>query len=99
MIAIVQHHVRDFDTWQPVFEDHQPVREKYGCTGHLVYRGLSDPNDVTIIMQYPSRQDIERFMQDPSLREVRDRGGVDSEPRVTILEEVEAADYTRQRAA
>lgn len=99
MIVIVQHRVRDFDAWRPVFEEHQPVREQYGCTGHLLYRGLDDPNELTIIMQYPSRQEAEGFANDPSLREAMERGGVESEPRVTMVQEAEAADYSQRKAA
>jgi quinol monooxygenase YgiN len=99
MIVIVQHHVRDFEAWQPVFEDHRPSREEYGCTGHLVYRGLDDPNDVTVILQFLSRERGEAFVRDPSLKKAMERGGVDSEPRTTMLDEVEAADYTVRRAA
>ena len=53
MIVIVQHHVRDFDAWRPVFEDHRSFREQYGCSGHLLYRSMDDPGDVTIVMAVP----------------------------------------------
>jgi quinol monooxygenase YgiN len=99
MIGIVQHHVRDFETWQPAFEDNRPFREQYGCISHQLYRGLDDPNDVTIVMRYTSRERAEALLRDPRLKEVMDRAGVDSEPRITLLEEIEVAEYAVQRAA
>ena len=99
MIVIVQHHVRDFDAWRPVFEDHRAFREQYGCSGHLLYRSMDDPGDVTIVMQFPSRERAEAFARDPGLKEAMDRGGVDSEPRMSMLHEVGAADYASRRAA
>ena len=38
MILVIQHKVRDFDAWKPVFDEQEPVRQTYGCTGHFVFR-------------------------------------------------------------
>jgi heme-degrading monooxygenase HmoA len=100
MIAIiVQHTVRDFDAWKPFFDEHESVRRQHGCTGHTVYRSLVDANDVTIVSTWPSRQQAEAFAADPSLREAMARGGVVSEPRVTMVEDVESLDYAQTRVA
>jgi hypothetical protein len=40
MILIVEHRVRDFEAWKPLFDEHGAVRRKYGATGHVVYRSL-----------------------------------------------------------
>src|SRR5665648_1158009 len=67
MNLIVQHTVRDYDAWKPVFDEHQSVRAKYGCRGHTIYRDADKPNDVTIVMDYESRERADEFMRDPSL--------------------------------
>ena len=33
MYIIVQHKVRDYDSWKPAFDDHESVRAKYGLQG------------------------------------------------------------------
>jgi len=99
MFLIVQHTVRDYDAWKPFFDEHEPVRAKYGCTGHTIYRDSDKPNDLTILFHYESRERAEEFMKDPSLREAMDKGGVISEPRATWLDETETCTYSARRAA
>jgi len=99
MYVIVQHRVRDFDAWLPVFKEHRAVREQYGCRGHRVFRRLDEPNDVTVILDFPSRERAEAFYQEPSLREAMERGGVVSEPQATFLEEADTWETAQQRAA
>jgi len=99
MILIVQHTVRDYDAWKPVFDEHEGVRVRYGCQGHTIYRDADDPNSLTLLFRYESRERADEFMRDPSLREAMERGGVISEPRVSWVEDAEAASYAARRAA
>jgi len=99
MILIVQHTVRDYDAWKPVFDEHEGVRAKYGCLSHTVYRDADDPNNVTLAFRYESRERASEFLRDPSLREAMERGGVISEPRSTWVEEAETVSYATRRAA
>ena len=93
MDIIVQHKVGDYDTWKRAFDDHAEVRRRHGSSGHRLYRGADDPNDITVIVSFPSREQAEAFAGDPSLREAMEQGGVLSQPTVTWLEQVESADY------
>jgi heme-degrading monooxygenase HmoA len=99
MDIIVQHTVRDYDTWKVVFDEHQAVRTRHGATGHVLYRGADDPNEVTVVNHFPSRPQAEAFASDPSLKDAMERGGVISEPRITWAEEAEARDYRQSKAA
>jgi len=99
MIIMVQHTVRDYDAWKRVFDEHEAVRTKHGATGHQLYRGADDPNAVTIVNHFPSREQAEAFATDPSLREAMERGGVVGEPRITWAEESESVDYRQSKAA
>ena len=93
MVIIVQHKVNDFDTWKTVFEEHGVVRRRHGATGHEIYRATVDPNDITIVNHFPSKEGAEAFAADPSLKEAMERGGVISEPRITWAEETEKMVY------
>ena len=99
MYIIVQHTVRDYDAWKRVFDEHEAVRREHGAAGHQLYRGADDPNEVTIVNQFPSREQAEAFAADPSLKEAMERGGVISEPRITWARETEDVDYRQTRAA
>ncbi|HMK91911.1 MAG TPA: antibiotic biosynthesis monooxygenase [Thermoleophilia bacterium] len=98
MYIIVQHEVRDYGAWKPVFDEHGVVRRQHGATGHTVYRSLDDPNDVTIVTEFPTREQAEAFASDPSLREAMARGGVISEPVITWVEGSETVDYQAKAA-
>ena len=93
MIIIVQHTVRDYDAWKAVFDEHQAVRAGHGATGHELYRGLEDPNEITAVNHFPSKEQAEAFAADPSLKEAMELGGVISEPRITWAEKAESVDY------
>jgi quinol monooxygenase YgiN len=99
MDIIVQHTVRDYDAWKPAFDEHEATRAKYGCTGHTIYRDPDNRNDLTILTSWRSRDDAQRFMEDPSLKAAMEKGGVTSEPRVTLLEEADSRRYAASRAA
>jgi hypothetical protein len=99
VILIVEHKVRDYDSWKQVFDEHETVRRQHGSTGHLLYRGTDDPNLVTLVVQFPSRESVNAFLDDPTLGPAMERGGVESEPRITFAHEAETADYTKARAA
>jgi len=98
MVVIVQHRVSDFDAWKTAFGEHGDVRKRHGATGHEVYRGLDDPNEVTAVIHFPSREAGEAFAADPSLKEAMEQGGVVSEPRITWAEEADSADYAAKAA-
>ena len=99
MLLIVQHKVLDYDAWKSVFDGHEGARASYGGQGHTIYRAADDPNDLTLLLRYESRERAGEFMSDPSLREAMEKGGVISEPHFQWLEEAEAASYAARRAA
>ena len=99
MIIIVQHRVSDYDAWKSVFDEHEAVRKGHGATGHEVYRGLEDPNELTVVNHFPTTEQAQAFAADPSLKEAMERGGVVSEPRITWAQESDAADYGQTKAA
>jgi quinol monooxygenase YgiN len=96
---VVQHTVRDYDAWKPLFDEHESVRAKYGATGHTIYRDADNPNDVTVFNRFESRERAEEFSRDPSLKEAMERGGVISEPRIMWVIEADSATYSARKAA
>ncbi len=97
--VIVQHEVRDYDTWKPVFDEHGTVRKQHGATSHEIYRSLDNPNEVMIVNHFESREQGEAFVSDPSLPEAMQRGGVIGQPRVTFVGEPEIVSYRQSKAA
>jgi hypothetical protein len=79
-VLVVQHKVRDFDAWKPVFDEDESRRREHGAQRHWLYRTVEDPNDVVVAVEFPSVDAARSFTQDPGLREAMQRGGVEGEP-------------------
>ena len=93
-ILVVQHRVRDFDAWKPVFDEHEEVRRRHGAVRHWLYRDANDPSDVVVAVEFPGAEAARAFLDDPSLAEAMSRGGVEGKPHVHVREEFEMMEYT-----
>jgi hypothetical protein len=91
--VIVKHHVKDYDAWKPLFDEHGSVRRANGATGHALYRGVEDPNQLVIVNSFATLEGARAFMTDPGLKDVMDKAGVDSAPDITVSEEAETVSY------
>ena len=94
MILLVQHRVREFASWKPVFDEQGAVvRSRHGVIRHWLYRSLDDPNDIVVSLEFRTQEDAQGFAADPALREEMEQAGVLGQPTVTFCEEVEAVTY------
>ena len=91
--AIVAHHVADYDEWHRVFEEHGEVRRQHSAEGHVIHRGVADPNQIVVVNDFPTAEQAHAFMADPSLPAAMERAGVDSEPAMYLVEQAEDARY------
>ena len=86
--VIVHHNVADFDAWKPVYDAHEG-RQNNGCTSASVLQATDDPNSVTVITEFPTLDNAQGFVSDPSLQEAMKNAGVTSAPDIRIVEVVE----------
>jgi quinol monooxygenase YgiN len=91
---VVFHHVHDYSTWKPVFDEHEAVRRSHGAVAHRVYRGVDDPNRVIVHNDFPSEDAARALMADPSLPAAMERAGVTDEPWLGLIEQLEQKRYT-----
>ena len=99
MYLVMQNNVRDYDDWKPVFDAGETVRRRHGCTGHEIFRGDDDANELTIMLEFPSREAGEAFLADPELKERMDEAGVLSKPRTMWVTQTQCVDYRSRKAA
>lgn len=86
MAALLVHHkVQDYSAWRKIFDEHDKVRKEYGSTGFRVFESASDPNDITVIMDWPTVDAAKAFATSNSLKEAMKRAGVISQPDVSYL--------------
>ena len=43
--------VRDFNTWKPAYDAHQPARSDAGLTEKYLLRNADDPNEVFLLFE------------------------------------------------
>ena len=92
-LLVIHHRVRDFDAWKPVFDEQEAARKEHGGRRHWLYQSVDDGNDVTVAIEFASREGAEAFVADPSLRQAMERAGVEGEPGIHIREIREQVDY------
>ena len=61
--------IDDFDTWKGFF-DEDPVGRKQSAKGHVMLRGVDNPNEVFTRVEFDSVEDAESFRA-PSVASVR----------------------------
>ena len=86
----VRHRVADFDAWKIGFDEHGRAREESGSTGATVLRGASDPNEVLVLINWPSLENAHAFADDSSLREAMEKSGVIGAPRIEFYERADS---------
>lgn len=89
MITVLIHHkVSDFTTWKPVFDSAFTFRHSFGEESYKIFRSVTDPNDVTLLLSFATAAAAQKFVDSDALRSRMKEGGVIGEPNVQVLSEV-----------
>jgi antibiotic biosynthesis monooxygenase (ABM) superfamily enzyme len=86
---IVKHRVANFESWKAVFDEMNPVRAKFGWTGHIVLRDATDPNLVTIVNRMKTLENAKAYGGSPELRAGMQRAGVVGAPEISFCEDAD----------
>lgn len=84
---LVHHKVKDYSAWRKLFDEDDARRKEYGSTGFQVLKSASDPNDLTVIMDWASVDGAKAFATSDALKEKMENAGVISQPEITFLVE------------
>jgi hypothetical protein len=85
---LVQHTVQDFARWKPFFDQHDSARRASGGGDYQLFQDASDPNKITILLQWDSVENAQRFAASDNLREVMMEAGVIGRPEIHFLNKV-----------
>ena len=91
-MAFMVHHLKvdDFDTWKRLF-DEDPVGRKQAANGHIMLRGVDNPNEVFTRVVFDSVEDATSFRDRLLASGALDRTTVLTPP--TVVELVENITY------
>ena len=85
-VMVVQHKVRDYDAWRPVYDAHEGSRTGAGVTNGRVYRRAEDPNDILILLDVADVAKAGAWTQEEDLRMAMQKAGVVGEPAIYFVD-------------
>ncbi len=90
-LMIIHHRVRDYATWRPVFDAHEPARTAAGLSNGRVFRSADNPNDLILLFDFADRRKAEEFAASDELKTAMQRAGVEGRPDMHFTEARTAA--------
>jgi heme-degrading monooxygenase HmoA len=84
---LVHHKVQNYSAWRKIFDEDDERRKEYGSTGFQIFKSASDPNDLTVTIDWPSVDAAKAFATSDALKEKMKNAGVVSQPELTFLVE------------
>lgn len=85
---LVQHKVKDFAAWKKVYDSVADLRASNGELSDQIYRDASDPNKLTLIFEWDSLANAQKYANSPELKAAMERAGVEGPPNIYFLNEV-----------
>jgi len=82
---VVRHKVNDYAAWRNVYDELEPLRLEYGCTGKRVLQLPEDANELLVTHDFPSVEQAANFAHDPQLKAGMARAGVAGPPQIEIF--------------
>lgn len=82
----VKLHVSHYDTWREVYDVSDPVRKAHGVDKQKVYRSIDDPNDVTVLLRFPTAKAAFEHAESDELKAAMQKAGVVGKPTIWFTE-------------
>jgi hypothetical protein len=91
--TILTHTVQNFDTWKAGFESEQArnIRAKHGVEILALYRGLQNPDEITVVGRVASPENLQAMFADPAQQEIMKNAGVIGQPTMLVVRPVETS--------
>ena len=83
----IHHHVSDYAAWREVYDSFGDAQREHGVRAEAVYRGIDDPNDVTVTHDFDDAEAAKAFFALQELKEAMQRSGVEGEPAFWLAAE------------
>jgi antibiotic biosynthesis monooxygenase (ABM) superfamily enzyme len=85
---LVQHKVKNYEDWKKIYDSVAGLRTTFGEISDCVYRDASDANKLTLIFDWDSMPNAQKWAQSPELKAAMEKAGVDGAPSVSFLNEM-----------
>ena len=85
---LVHHEVADYPAWKAVFDSSLDWRTKHGERNCRIFRGVQNPNELTLMFEWESFEKAQGFIASDELKTRMAKAGVKSTPRIEFLTEM-----------
>jgi hypothetical protein len=85
-IMVMNFEVDDYDTWKAMFDEDPVGRRAAGATGHVVSRGVDNPNEGFVRVEFPSAEQAKAFRERLIASGALERGGMRLKAGPTVAE-------------
>jgi hypothetical protein len=92
-IVLLSFEIDDYDSWKSMFDRDPAGRKRHGATGHKITRGVVNPNDVFIRVEFPSVEQATAFCQSLADSGALERAGARIKVAPTVAEVAEDSTY------
>jgi heme-degrading monooxygenase HmoA len=82
---LVKQNLEDYAKWKELFDGDSGIREASGSKGAQVFQNVSDPNEVFVIIEWDSMENLQQFAQSDELKERMQRAGHTGPPAVYFV--------------
>ena len=86
--VIASHEVSDFNNWKAGFDTNEAARNAAGARLSGLYTSVSDPNQVTLILEFEDLEGFHAFTGDPEFQSQLQKAGVVGKPEFKLLNKV-----------
>ncbi len=85
---LIKHRVNDYAKWKEVFEGFADNRRSGGEGSYQILHSSDNPNDLTLLFEWDSKENAKKFLQSQELKSAMDRAGVAEEPKIQFMNQV-----------
>lgn len=92
-IVLLSFEIDDYDAWKTTFDQDPAGRRQHGAVSHKISRGVDNPNDVFIRVEFPSVDQAKAFRQSLVDSGALERAGARVKSGPTAAEVAEDSTY------
>jgi hypothetical protein len=78
----VRHTVSNYETWRRAYDDFASTQTAMGVTAQAVYRGVANPDDVTVSHDFERLETAQAFLASAELGKAMQNAGVVGTPTI-----------------
>lgn len=87
---LARHKVEDYDKWRVIYDEAQSTAASMGQKNEssMVFKDIDDPNRVTVLGEFDTKENAEKFFGSEELKAAMQKAGVQGPPEIHFVDKV-----------